>query len=112
LSSALLIELSNMRLGPIKVSAPVISWTGAHNDVVEVADIEVRLTTTGNIEEELAAVGLVVGKYLQHYGFQVRKFSVIVAGSDGVSRERIIDPDAARNLWTGRKNLYEFLTGN
>jgi hypothetical protein len=111
LASALLIELSNMKLGPVKVSAPVVSWTGARNDVVEVADVEVRLTSSGTIERELAAVGLVVGKYLQHYGFEIRKFSVIVTGQDGVSRKRQIEPDAARQLWSGRKDLYEFLTG-
>jgi len=111
LASALLIELSNMKLGPVKVAAPVVSWTGAQNDVVEVADVEVRLTSTGTIERELAAVGLVVGKYLQHYGFEIRNFAVIVTGQDGVSRKRQIEPDAARQLWSGRKDLYEFLTG-
>ncbi len=112
LASALLIELSNMKLGPVRVSAPVVSWTGARNDVVEVADIEVRLTATGNIERDLAAVGLVVGKYLQQYGFRVRDLSIIVVGNDGVSRKRQLDPGAARSLWTGRKSLYDFLTGD
>jgi len=111
LASALLLELSNMKLGPVKVSAPVVSWTGAQNDVVEVADIEVRLTTSGSIERELGAVGLVVGKYLQHYGFEVRNFAVVVTGEDGVSRKRQIEPTAARHLWSGRKDLYAFLTG-
>ena len=111
LESALLIELSNMKLGPVKVSAPVVSWTGARNDVVEVADVEVRLTSSGSIERELAAVGLVLGKYLQHYGFEVRTFSVIVIGQDGISRKRQMEPVSARHLWSGRKDLYEFLTG-
>ncbi len=111
LESALLIELSNMKLGPVKVDAPVLSWTGAQNDVVEVADVEVRLPDNDSIERQLAVVGLVVGKYLQHYGFQIRTFSVVVTGDDGVSRKRQMDPVAARHLWSGRKDLYGFLTG-
>ncbi len=111
LANALLIELSNMKLGTVKVDAPVLSWTGARNDVPELVDITVRLSSRGSIERELATVGLVVGKYVQRYGFTVNTFSIVVVDEAGVSRGRNMDADAARNLWTGRMGLYSFLTG-
>ncbi len=110
LANALSIELSNMKLGAVKVDAPVVSWTGARNDVPEVVDISVRLNSRGAIERELATVGMVVGKYLHRYGFTVRNFDIVVVDEQGI-KGRDIDADAARNLWTGRMDLYSFLTG-
>ena len=111
LSTALLVELSRMRLGPVKVQAEVLAWGGAKNDMPEAAEIHVLLQSKGEFEWELGAVGLVVGKYAQSYGLEVLRLQVSLQSEDGTLRRQEIKPELAREFYRNRIDLFEFLRG-
>ncbi len=111
LSTALLVELSRMKLGPVKVQADVLAWGGAKNDMPEAAEIHVLLQSKGELEWELGAVGLVVGKYAQFYGLEVLRLQVSLQSEDGTLRRQEIDPELAREFYRNRIDLFGFLRG-
>jgi hypothetical protein len=111
LSTALLVELSRMKLGPVKVQADVLAWGGAKNDMPEAAEIHVLLQSKGEFEWELGAVGLVVGKYAQFYGLQVLRLQVTLQSEDGTLKRQQIDPELAREFYRNRIDLFGYLRG-
>ncbi len=111
LSTALLVELSRMKLGPVKVQADVLAWGGAKNDMPEAAEIHVLLQSKGELEWELGAVGLVVGKYAQFYGLEVSRLQVSLQSEDGTLRRQEVDPELAREFYRNRIDLFGFLRG-
>jgi hypothetical protein len=111
LSTALLVELSRMKLGPVKVQADVLAWGGAKNDMPEAAEIHVLLQSKGELEWELGAVGLVVGKYAQFYGLEVSRLQVSLQSEDGTLKRLQIDPELAREFYRNRIDLFGYLRG-
>jgi len=109
LSTALLVELSRMDLGPVKVQAPVLAWGGARNDMPEAVDIHVLLQSRDELEWEIGAVGLVIGKYVQSYDLEVERLQLSLQAEDGTLKRIQIDPDLTRQFYRNRVDLLGFL---
>ncbi|MFH1469418.1 MAG: hypothetical protein ABIO70_33845 [Pseudomonadota bacterium] len=112
LDTALRLELSRLGVQVQTIHAPIISWGGRHSDVP--LAVEIKLWYEGQpdqLDRELGAIGMVVGKYAQNYSLDVRTLEVYVRDEQGAARVVSLDPTAARQLYLRRRTLLEFLTG-
>ncbi len=107
---ALLIELSQQRVDVVSVEAPVVSWVGVHKDLPETVEVRVRFRSRqGEIDRELAAIGLVVGRYVRSYHLDIPRFEVIIEGVNGSTRRLGVDPEMARRFYLKRISMLGFL---
>ena len=111
LEDALTVELHAMHLNVSRVSAPVTGWVGRNADrKPKVLDLRVYLRSDPDrFDSDLGAVGLVVGKYVQRYGYDLTRFDVIFDGLSNSEASITVDPESARALYLGRKDLLQFL---
>jgi len=110
LDTALRIELSRLGVQVQSIHAPVLTWGGRHGDVP--LAVEIKIWYEGHadqLDRELGAIGLVVGKYAQNYSLDVRSFELLLQGADGGARKRDLDPAAARQFYMRRISMLEFL---
>lgn len=111
LEDALTVELHAMRTNVMRVEAPVSGWVGRGADrKPKVIELGVYLRSDADrFDQDLAAVGLVVGKYVLRYGYEVQRLEVVFEGlSQGESRIKV-NPESARLFYLGRKDLLQFL---
>ena len=109
LEDALLIELRSVRVDVASVEARITAWTGRKGDVPKTAELRVRVRSRGELDRELAGTGLIVGKYVQHYGLDVPLFEVWLDGAGGAGRLTRMDPEMARLFYLKRLDLGEYL---
>jgi hypothetical protein len=111
LESVLYVDLSRMNLSELKVDAVVTAWGGKRRDVPQSAEVQIGfLSRPGELDRELAAVGLIVGRYIQSYELDVARFEVLLNTGDAGVRRWPIDPAQARNYYIRRSDLSSFLT--
>jgi hypothetical protein len=110
LEDAIFAELSRMNLGQVQVQATVLAWGGVRNDMPDSAEIHVWLMSRGNLEREMGAVGLVIGKYIQNYDLDVPMLRLTLEDENEQIRRVDIDPEAAREFYRNRLDLFGFLT--
>ena len=111
LEDSLLIELRWMHVDVRSVDAKVTKWVGRKQDAPGTAELRVRFKSrAGELDRELAGIGLVVGKYVQHYSLEVPRFEVLVEGLGSTPRMQAVDAKAARLFYLQRQSLVEFLT--
>ena len=107
---ALLIELGRVKLDVASVRVAVEDWAGRKRDVPQAADFQIRLRfRSGELDRELAAVGLVVGKYIQRYSLDVSRFDVVMEHSEGGFYRYRINSEAARKFYIQRIDLVGYL---
>lgn len=111
LEDALTVELHAMRLNVTGVATPVTGWVGRPSERrPKVLELSVHLRSDPDrFDSDLGAVGLVVGKYVQRYGYELSRFEVVFEGLSAGEASIKVDPEAARNLYLGRKDLLQFL---
>jgi len=113
LDSALRIELSRLGVHADSIHAPVLTWGGRKGDVPHAVEIKIWYEgQPDELDRELGAIGLVVGKYAQQYGLDVRAFDINVKDSDGNARERSLDAAAAKQFYLRHIPLLQFLMGD
>ena len=107
---ALLIELGRVKLDVSSVRVTVGEWAGRKRDVPQNAEFRIKLRfRSGEIDRELAAVGLVVGKYIQRYSLDVGHFEVVMEQPSGELSGYRINPEAARKFYIQRLDLMTYL---
>jgi hypothetical protein len=107
---ALLIELGRVKLDVSSVRVTVGEWAGRKRDVPQTAEFRIKLRfRSGELDRELSAVGLVVGKYIQRYSLDVGHFEVVIEQPGGMHLGYVMDPEAARKLYIQRIDLVTFL---
>ena len=113
LEGSLLIELSRLKIEVVKVDAPVLQWGGRKQDMPQVSEIVILFRSqVGELDRELAAIGLVVGKYVQHYNLDVPSIRAVVGDGQGGGKGRLLDSQRARRFYLQRISLYEYLLGS
>lgn len=113
LDTALRVELSRLGVQAYSVHAPVLTWGGRKNDVPHGVEVKIWYEgQQGQLDRELGAIGLVVGKYAQQYSLDIRAFDVSVRDRDGSIRERTLDAGAAKQFYLHNISLLQFLTGD
>lgn len=115
LESALLVELNRVRLQVVQVDvtvlAPPPAPDGEAAGALEVVEIRLRLRTDGKeLDRELGAAALVVGKYMTHHALGVPLLEVAFEGlADGKLMRRSLDAEQAQQLYLARLSLADFL---
>ena len=109
LTNALMIEMSRMRVGLLRLKAPVHAWGGSQNDLPQVADVHIVMKAGDDLIEQLGAAVLVVGKYLHAYEMELTGFVVGLQDSSGIVQEREISADGARSVFNNRMSMRELL---
>ena len=109
IEGAMLIELSRLKVQVASVTSPVYSWSASQNPCPEILDLRVTLKDQGQKTRDLASVALVVGKYIEHYDWQVRDFEVNWRSDDGTLRGRAVDPVKTRQFWGTAVDIREML---
>ncbi len=110
LETSLYVDLSRMNLTDLKVDAVVTAWGGKKRDVPQSAEVQVGFRSRpGELDRELAAVGLIVGRYIQSYELDMARFEVLLATGEDSVRRWPIDPARARNYYIRRSDLPTFL---
>jgi hypothetical protein len=104
----LTIELQQEHLDVEHVDALITRWGGRHSDQPLSAEIRVTLRSSGEIEQELGAVGLVVGRYVHLYRLNISLFEVTLIKDDGAFR-RNLNGEKADALYAGTLHLEQFL---
>jgi hypothetical protein len=111
LADNLLIELRRVKIDVVAIDARVVTWGGRKKDVPLTADVRIRYRTKGeDLDRELGAIALVMGKYLQHYDLELTRFDVIFEGLGERAMQRSLDAKGARGLYLRREGLEAYLT--
>jgi hypothetical protein len=112
LGTSLLVELSRLKVEATRVKAPILRWGGANGDIPLQASVDITFQSPrGEIDRELTAIGLVIGKYVRHYDLEIPDFSVtlLMEGKEPLKREmNYVD---ARALYLSQISAVRFLTG-
>ncbi len=112
LEEALIIELSRMKVSTSRVEAPVLEWEGRKDDVPKVAQVHLWVRSRpGELDREIAAIGMVVGKYINTYTLELLAFEVTFEGLGETPLRRALDPQGARYFYRRNLSLYDFLLG-
>ncbi len=107
---ALLIELRRVRVDVRSVRVKIESWAGRNNDVPDQVSFNLKVVgREGELDRGLGALGLVLGKYVQHYGLQVSTLNIILSSEEGL-RKIQMNPETARRYFTHRVSLERFLS--
>ena len=108
---ALFIELGRVKLDVASVRVTATDWAGRNRDVPKSAEFRLRLRfRSGELDRELAAVGLVLGKYIQRYSLEVPYLEVVMASPEGGEAKMFqLEPDSARRFYIQRVDLKEYL---
>lgn len=111
IEDALHVELDAVRVNVLRVDATVVGWAGRKRDQPKVLELRVDLQSdAGRLDTDLGAVGLVVGKYVQRYGFEMPRFEVVFEGIGEAPLKLALDPEASRLLYIGRKTMLDYLS--
>jgi hypothetical protein len=107
---ALLIELRRVRLDVAWARVKIESWAGRNKDIPEKVRFQVRLRgRADDLDQDLGALGLVLGKYIQHYGLETIAIEVLLEDESGSVRQVRMQSSSARRFFTHRMSLEEFL---
>jgi hypothetical protein len=107
---ALLIELRRVRLDVAWARVKIETWAGRNKGVPEDVRFQIRLRGRADgLDRDLGALGLVLGKYIQHYGLEAKAIEVLLEDESGGVRQVHMHPDSARRFFTHRMSLEEFL---
>ena len=106
---ALLIELRRVRVDVRSVRVDIHTWAGRNKDVPDEVSFNLKVMgAAAELDRDLGALGMVLGKYVQHYGLQVRDLNIILSSEDGL-RKIQMNPETARRYFTHRVSLERFL---
>ena len=107
---ALHIELRRVRLDVAWVRVKIKSWVGRKKDVPQDVRFQIRLRGRADeLDRDLGALGLVIGKYVQHFGIEAEKIDVLMEDEAAGVRQVSMDPNSARRFFTHRMSLEDFL---
>lgn len=109
IESAMLIELSRLKVRVADVDTTVYAWSHGQSPCPEILDLQATLYDRGELTRDLASVALVVGKYTQHHDWQLREFQVAFRDDQGELRGQSLDPERVRRFWGTELDLRQML---
>ncbi len=108
LGDAVLIELQNLETSVESVSAEVTKWTGPRGDQPKDATVVATFRDTESVDRDLAAFGLVMGRYMRAYAMKIPDARMVFHSPEG-DVGRTIDAQSALDLYSGKTPLKQFL---
>jgi len=110
LEEVMFLDLSRLQIHGVKVEAEVVEWTeDEENPLPAKMTLVVQADSFGEPERELAAIGLVVGKYVTHQDLNILVFEVQLVGEDGKAWRKRPTADSAAALYSRDISLEEYL---
>jgi hypothetical protein len=107
---ALLIELRRVRVDVRSVRVKIATWAGRKRDIPDEVSFQIKVVARdGELDRDLGGLGLVLGKYIQHYGLQVTNLDIVLSADDGLRKVQM-NPEIARRYFTHRVSLERFLS--
>lgn len=106
LEDAMTIELQKLGVRVVRVRSPVTRWTGRKDDDPAAAEVHVTFRSEGDLDAELGAIQLVVGRYKLAYTLDVPEVEAILEDDEG-ERATHLDADRAQRFAQGRIGLSE-----
>lgn len=108
LGDGILIDLQKLRLDVERVDAPVLRWVGRKQEDPEQAEVHVTFRSTGELDRELGAIALVVGRYKLRYSIDIPIVEALFT-VDGMLRSQMLDDKVAEQFYANRTTLKEVL---
>jgi hypothetical protein len=108
LGDGILVDLQKLRIDVQRVDAPVTRWVGRKNDHPAEAEVHITFTTSGELDRELGAIALVVGRYKKRYTIDMPVIEGIWE-RDGEHKSRAIDAKLAEQFAQDRITLSTLL---
>ena len=91
------------------IDALITEWGGrASEQQPMAAEIRVTCRTRGELERELGAIGLIVGRYARIYRLNVPVFEVVIISEEG-SYKRSFEAKRADQFYAGDLSLEQYL---
>lgn len=106
LDDALSVELQKLGVDVVSVRAPVTAWRGRKDDDPTTAQVHVVFRASADLNRDLGAIALSVGRYKLHYQLTIEPFEVIMERAEGRSAT-MLDPARAERFAQGRLSLSE-----
>ena len=112
LEVALLMELPRVHIDLVRAKAPITEWSRGRNPSPEAATFFIRYRPReGELERELAAITLVVGRYMSIYRLKSDQLTIERQFEDGQLRRIAVDPKQALQVYEQQLSLVDFLKG-
>lgn len=108
LNDALLLELVQLGVQVGAVDAPVTKWAGRKQDDPRAAEIRIRFTARPEIERDLGAIALVVGRYKRTYRLDIPVFDLTEETTGG---HTLVNAEQAEAFYMQRVSLTALLAG-
>ncbi len=109
LDDALSVEFQKLGVDVVSVRAPVTSWRGRKDDDPTSAQVHVVFRASEDLNRDLGAIALSVGRYKLQYQLTIDPFEVIMESAGGRS-STLLDPARAERFAQGRLSLSEVIT--
>jgi hypothetical protein len=106
LEDAVMIELQQLGVRVVRVRAPVTRWTGRKDDDPAAAEVHVTFRSGDDLDAELGAIQLVVGRYKIAYTLDIPVVEAILEDDEGTRATRL-DAGRAERFAQGRIGLAE-----
>lgn len=110
LEDALYVELPRVHVQVVRAKAPITEWGGRRSAQPQAANFLIRYEARpGERDRELAAIALVVGRYMSIYKLRSDQLTIESQTPSGGTRRIAVDPTQALRLYEQRITLVEFL---
>ncbi|MSQ02688.1 MAG: hypothetical protein EXR71_12495 [Myxococcales bacterium] len=108
LDDALAVEFQKLGVDVVSLRAPVTTWRGRKDDDPTEAQVHVVFRASGDLNRDLGAIALSVGRYKLHYQLTIAPFEVVMQSAAGRSATTL-DPARAERFAQGRISLSEMM---
>ncbi len=110
LEDALYVELPRVHIQLVRAKAPITEWGGRKSAQPQAANFLIRYEgRAGERDRELAAIALVVGRYMSIYKLRSDQLTIEIQTASGGTRRIAVDPTQALRLYEQRITIVEFL---
>ena len=96
------VELARFRIQSLQMKAKVTKWTGRKEDRPQKAKVQLTIEGTGEMDYDIAAVALVLGKYMEQYFMDVEELELCLDSNEDYMLCAKLDAEIAREFYLQR----------
>ena len=110
LEDILHVELQRNGITSITIRASVTEWTGRKLDEPKKIDVRIRAESSGELDRDIATIGLIFGKYIEYYFMDVERMEVCFSTDPETYLCASLDPKVIRRFYLKRIEYDVFFT--
>lgn len=103
------VEFNRFGIRPIKMRAEVLAWTGRKEDQPKTARLRAQLEGSGALDEDITAVALVLGKYMERYFMDMEDIELCLDFDEDFFLCAMLDAEVARRFYLQRMSYPDFI---